>query len=110
MGTNQMMTPRLTEDQCDLIFRALFCSIFLGLGFEHLFSDTLIQHLMPIWVPEKRLISIFCGLILVSGGLLIFLGYYIRLGASILALFLVVVTVPVHGVGIFMYPPTLPEE
>lgn len=105
-----MTIPKLTEDQCDLIFRALFCSIFLGLGFEHLFSDTLIQHLMPLWVPEKRIISILCGLILVTGGLLIFLGYHLRVGAGLLAVFLIVVTIPVHGVGVFMYPPGLPEE
>ena len=105
-----MMRHKLTEDQCDLIFRALFCSIFLGLGFEHLFSDTLIQHLMPLWVPEKRIISIICGFILVSGGLLILLGYHIKLGAGILALFLIVVTIPVHGVGVFMYPSGLTEE
>lgn len=101
---------KLNEDQCDLIFRMLFCSIFLGLGFEHLFSDTLIQHLMPDWVPYPRLISIFCGLVLVTGSFFILLGYRVRLGATILAIFLVVITVPTHLVGIFKYPVDLPLE
>ncbi len=105
-----MRFSKLSEDKCDLIFRALFCSIFLGLGMEHIFSDDLIQHLMPPWVPEKRLVSLFCGAVLMTGGLSILLGYKLKWGATILAVFLIVITVPVHGVGVFNYPPGLADN
>lgn len=111
MGTKrQMKFPKLDDDLCDLLFRGLFCSIFLGLGLEHVFSDELIQKLMPLWVPYKRLVSFSCGVILLSGGTLIFLGYRVRLGAGILALFLLAITIPVHGVGVLVFPPELPPE
>lgn len=87
----------MTRDASDLIFRLLFSLIFIGLGGEHLVSDNLIQRLMPDWVPSPRLVSIFCGLLLLSGGALIALGYRLRLAAAMLGTFLIAVTAMVHA-------------
>lgn len=87
----------MSRDFSDVLFRLLFSLIFIGLGGEHLVSDELIQRLMPEWMPTPRVVSIFCGLLLFSGGTLIALGYRLKLAAVILGVFLVTVTAIVHA-------------
>lgn len=87
----------MSKDFADVTFRFLFSLIFIGLGAEHAFSDDLIQRLMPDWMPLPRLVSISCGLLLVSGGLMIALGFRLRIAATALGVFLVVVTAIVHA-------------
>ena len=108
--TNFLRRWAFSEDMADFIFRVLFSSIFLGLGAEHILDDRLIQNLMPDWVPLRREVSVASGLILISGGLLVALGYRVRLGATILAGFLVSVTVLVHGVSVLASPEGLPDD
>ncbi|MBX7149694.1 DoxX family protein [bacterium] len=100
----------LSPDIADLIFRMLFSSIFLGLGAEHIFSDTLIMHLMPVWMPLPHVVSIGAGLILLTGGFMILLGFHVRVGALILSIFLVIVTVMVHVPGVLFIPPEFSNE
>ncbi|MCB1192762.1 MAG: DoxX family protein [Leptospiraceae bacterium] len=94
----------------DLIFRTLFSLIFLGLGVEHLFSDTLIRSMMPDWMIYKRFLSIIAGLILLTGGTSILLGYKVKQGAWLLGLFLIVVTFLIHLPALFQFPPGMEEE
>lgn len=100
---------RLTRDYSECIFRALFCIIFLGLGAEHIFSDQLIQKLMPAWVPMKRSVSVLCGVWLIVWGSFILVGFRLRLAAFCLGVFLVVVTCAVHIPGVLMEP-VLPSD
>lgn len=101
---------KIDSDLADLLFRGLFCLIFIGLGGEHIFSDSLIQHLMPEWMPYQRLVSLLCGLWLVGWGSLILLGWRIRAAAYGLGLFLVVVTVVVHFPAVISEPASIPKE
>ena len=101
---------RINEDFADLVFRVLFSTIFVALGFEHLFSDALLQALMPKWASPARLVSVACGAVLLIGGLSIMLGYKIRLGATMLLVFLVIVTCVVHGPGLIDSPTGLPND
>jgi uncharacterized membrane protein YphA (DoxX/SURF4 family) len=94
----------------DLAFRVLFSSIFVGLGGEHIFSDKLLQLLMPDWVPFPRAVSIGCGVFLLAGSATILLGYHIRRGAQALALFLIAVTLSVHLPGLLERPPEVDES
>ncbi len=94
----------------DLAFRVLFSSIFLGLGGEHIFSDKLLQLLMPDWVPYPRAVSIACGVFLLAGAATILLGFHIRRGAQALAVFLVAVTLAVHLPGLLERPPQVEES
>ena len=94
----------------DLAFRLLFSSIFVGLGGEHIFSDKLLQLLMPDWVPYPRAVSIGCGVFLLAGSATILFGYHIRRGAQALALFLIAVTLSVHLPGLLERPPEVSEE
>ncbi len=100
----------LSSDVRDLVFRALFSSIFVGLGAEHIFDDVLILHLMPQWVLYPHLVSGICGLILLSGGLSILLGYRLKWGATMLGAFLIAVTVTVHLPGLFQAPQSISDQ
>lgn len=84
------------RDLAELAFRLLFSSIFIGLGGEHIVDDTLIQNLMPPWVPVPRLASVAAGSVLLVGGGLVAFGYRLRTAAVVLGLFLIVVTATVH--------------
>lgn len=97
-------------EHSELAFRVLFSLIFLGLGLEHLFSDAVIRGLMPTWLGYQRPLSMLSGLVLVSGGLSILLGYRIRLGALLLGVFLLAVTLLIHGPYLFVRPDGLSEE
>ena len=101
----------LSRDGNELIFRVLFSSIFLGLGGEHIVDDRLIQNLMPPLVPAPRLISVLAGLVLLTGGSMVLIGYRIRAAAWILGSFLVVVTLTVHLPSVFLpCPPMSPAN
>ena len=101
---------KIDKDLADLFFRFLFCTIFVGLGAEHIVSDALIRHLMPAWIPFPRLVSFTCGVWLVGWGGLILLGWRLRWAAIALAAFLVVVTIVVHVPGVVMHPADITQE
>ena len=47
---NGLLAMRISSDLSDLLFPALFCLIFIGLGGEHMVADELIQQLMPLGI------------------------------------------------------------
>lgn len=94
----------LNKDIVDLLFRTSFSIIFLGLGSEHILSDDLIQKLMPAWIPLPEYVSILCGVILMIGGILIVIGYRIKLASIILGTFITLVTAIVHAPALFITP------
>ena len=101
---------KINYDITDLLFRLLFSTIFLGLGVEHIFSDDLIQNMMPDWFVYKRLLSVSAGIILLAGGTSVMLGFKPLIGAMVLGVFLIIVTVTIHGPALVSYPPSLPED
>ena len=104
------MLHRLNYDLTELVFRVLFSLIFLGLGMEHLFSDHLIQDMMPDWLVYKRACSILAGLILLTGGLSVLLGYHMMWGGLLLCGFLIVVTAMIHVPAVIFPPPDMPAD
>jgi uncharacterized membrane protein YphA (DoxX/SURF4 family) len=105
-----MIRGRIDSDFAELIFRMLFSSIFIVLGGEHVFRDELIQQLMPSWMPAPRLFSLAAGLLLLTGGASIALGFRVHLAATALGVFLIVVTLLIHVPGMFAYPADLPPD
>jgi len=101
---------RINRNVSDLLFRLLFCLIFIGLGGEHLVNDDLILKLMPEWAPFPQAISIACGCILLIGGGLIAIGYKLRFAAILLGSFLIVVTAIVHGPALSSTPDFIAPE
>jgi uncharacterized membrane protein YphA (DoxX/SURF4 family) len=104
------MKTQLSYDASDLIFRLLFSLIFLGLGLEHIFSDELIQGMMPVWIGSKRIASLVAGVVLVGGGLSVAIGYNVRPAAMMLGGFLIVVTLTIHLPALFHQPAGLPAD
>ena len=103
------MRHTLDYHRTDLIFRLLFSLIFLGLGLEHLFSDETIREMMPAWIAHKRLVSMAAGVVLLSGGFSVLLGYRTSGGAVVLGAFLLAVTLTVHVPAVFHRPDHLPH-
>ena len=104
------MKAHLSYDATDLIFRLLFSLIFLGLGMEHIFSDELIQGMMPEWIGNKRTASVIAGVVLLTGGSCVAAGYKVHLAAALLGGFLVAVTLAVHLPALFQKPAGLPAD
>lgn len=88
----------------------MFSLIFVGLGFEHLFSDALIQNLMPEWIPFKRAVSIAAGGWLVVWGTLILVGWQVRYAAIALGSFVLLVTIVVHLPGVLSEPNSIDQQ
>lgn len=107
---NIAMRLRISYDVSDLIFRLLFSLIFIGLGFEHLFDDGIIQMMMPDWFVYKRALSVAAGTILLLGGFSVLLGYRVRRGAILLGIFLITVTATIHLPALFALPLNMPPE
>jgi len=105
------MKLNLSYDITDLLFRALFSLIFLGLGMEHLFSDDLIQAMMPDWLGgAKRSASLVTGVVLLLSGVCILIGWKVHTAAVLLGLFLLLVTVSIHGPALFQPPSDMPTD
>ncbi len=110
MGKEKVSEKANRRDIIDIMFRVLFSLIFLALGAEHLFSDQLIQKLMPDWMPVPRLVSILTGLVLLVGGGMIALGFKLRLAATSLIVFLLLATILVHGANLMGTPEFIDED
>ena len=104
------MIHKLNYDLTDVIFRILFSLIFLGLGLEHLFSDTIIRNMMPDWLVYKRTLSMIAGILLLVGGLSVLLGYRTTWGAILLGGFILLVTILIHIPATWHQPADLPPS
>ena len=78
-----------------LVGRFLFAAIFLMSGLGH-FSKQMIAFAASQGVPLASIAVPFSGLLAVTGGLSIFLGYRAKIGAWLIVLFLVPVTLMMH--------------
>ncbi len=76
--------------------RILFSVIFIMSGFLH-FSQQEIGYAAQAGVPMARLLVPASGILALVGGLSILLGYRAKMGAWLLVLFLVPVTVMMHN-------------
>ena len=76
--------------------RALFAAIFLIAGPGH-FGAQSIGYAAAAGVPLASLAVPLSGIIAMLGGLSILLGYRVRIGAALIALFLVPVTFTLHN-------------
>jgi len=80
-----------------LIGRILFSSFFLISGFNHLFKmNEMVPYAKSYGVPLAGLAVPFTGLMILVGGLSILLGYYPKIGAWLLVIFLIPVNFYMH--------------
>jgi len=87
--------PGLPQGLVVLLGRILFVLVFLMAAPNH-FSKPTIAYAAAQGVPLASLAVPLSGILLVAGGLSILLGYRAKLGAWLLALFLVPVTLTMH--------------
>jgi putative oxidoreductase len=78
------------------IGRVLFAAIFILSGFTH-FAQQTIAYAASAGVPAPNLLVPLSGIIAIVGGLSVALGYWTRVGALLLVLFLVPVTLRMHA-------------
>jgi putative oxidoreductase len=79
-----------------LVGRALYSAIFISAAFGH-FSQGTIAYAASQGVPLAAVAVPLSGLLALAGGLSVLLGYRAKLGATLLVLFLVPVTVMLHA-------------
>lgn len=79
-----------------LIGRILFSMIFILSGFKHFGSD-MIQYGAIQGVPYPNAVVPLSGLICLIGGLAILIGYKARVGAWLIIIFLIPVTIMMHN-------------
>lgn len=75
--------------------RALYSAIFILAGLGH-FSSRTIEYAAQSSVPLANLFVPAAGVIAIAGGISILLGYHARIGAGLIVLFLVPVTLVMH--------------
>ena len=79
-----------------LVGRILYSAIFIGGGVGHFFRGT-IEYAEMHGVPMAEFLVPFSGLLALAGGLSILLGYKARVGAWLIVLFLVPITLKMHN-------------
>ncbi len=80
----------------ELLGRVLFSTIFISSAFG-LFTHNQIALAVERGVPMASVVVPFAGLVALSGGLSVLLGCQTKLGAGLVALFLVPVTLTMHN-------------
>jgi len=85
----------MKDDYLVLVARFLFSSIFIAAGFGH-FSSKEIEMAALAGVPLASLAVPLSGVMSLAGGISVLVGYRARLGALVLAAFLVPVTLAMH--------------
>lgn len=76
--------------------RVLFSFIFILSGFSH-FSAGTIQYAATQGIKFASLVVPFSGLLAIAGGLSILLGFRARIGAVLIALFIIPVSISMHA-------------
>lgn len=81
-----------------LIGRILYSLIFILSGINHLVNfSQMSQYTASLGVPAPTLATIVTGIMILLGGLSILLGYKVKIGALLLIIFLIPVTLVAHN-------------
>ena len=76
--------------------RVFFALMFILSGFSH-FSSGTVEYAASAGVPAPNLLVPLSGIMAIAGGVLVALGLFTRVGALLLVLFLVPVTLKMHA-------------
>lgn len=86
-----------------LIGRILYSLIFINSGFFH-FSGMAVEYAASEGVPMANVLVPVSGIMAIAGGISILIGYKAKWGAWLLVLFLIPVTLMMHGFWKFNDP------
>ena len=84
--------------------RILFCLIFFLSGVTHFTGPAEYARLMPEAIPFRTFWVLISGVVELIGAALVVSNRYPRLGGWLIVLFLIPVTITVHGVGMVSEP------
>ncbi|MFN2426668.1 MAG: DoxX family membrane protein [Candidatus Binatia bacterium] len=87
-----------------ILGRGLFTLIFFASGITHFTDMQSYVNLMPAALPWREFWVAISGVVELAGATMILLNRYPRLGAWLIAIFLVPVTIIVHGVLMMTAP------
>ena len=96
----------ITSPAIGIIARILFTLIFFLSGITHFTSMSDYVNLMPAPIPARAFWVAISGVVELIGAAMILFNYRPRLGAWLIVLFLVPVTIVVHGTAML----TLPDQ
>ena len=81
-----------------LIGRILFSLIFISSGLTHVFQlNQMSQYTASMGVPLPTVATLVTGIMILSGGLSILLGYKVKIGAILLVVFLIPTSFIAHA-------------
>ena len=95
---------RITSPAIGITARILFTLIFFLSGITHFTSMRDYVNLMPAPIPFRAFWVAISGVVELAGAALILFNYRPRLGAWLIVIFLVPVTIVVHGTAMFTLP------
>lgn len=101
MDTHDITIP---SPAIGIIARILFTLIFFLSGITHFTSMQSYINLMPAPIPFRAFWVAISGVVELAGATMILLNYRPRLGGWLIVIFLVPVTIVVHGTAMFMLP------
>ena len=97
----------ITSPAIGIIARILFTLIFFLSGITHFTSMESYINLMPAPIPWRAFWVAISGLVELAGAVMILFNYRPRLGAWLIVIFLVPVTIVVHGTAMLTLPDPL---
>lgn len=80
-----------------IVGRIMFTLIFFLSGITHFTDMERYASLMPAAIPLRSFWVVISGVVELAGAVMVLFNYYPRLGAWLIAVFLIPVTVVVHG-------------
>ena len=97
----------ITSPAIGIIARILFTLIFFLSGITHFTSMQSYIDLMPAAIPFRAFWVAISGVVELCGAAMILLNYHPRLGGWLIVIFLVPVTIVVHGTAMLTLPDPL---
>src|SRR5882757_8863282 len=95
---------KIISPAISLTARILFTLIFFLSGITHFTSMSDYVNLMPAPIPFRAFWVVISGVVELVGAAMILFNYRPRLGAWLIVMFLVPVTIVVHGTAMIMLP------
>ncbi len=96
-GAHHTAAEPVAEVAATFLGRALFASVFLIGGVTHFVrGEQMIEYTLANGVAGAHVLVPLTGLMLIVGGFCVLMGYYARIGAGLLLLFLIPTTILMH--------------
>ena len=104
MSRKSAQDVRVFRPAIGLLGRAMFALIFFASGITHFTDLQMYIDLMPAEIPARAFWVVVSAVVELAGATMILFNFMPRLGGWLIVLFLVPVTIAVHGMGVVRAP------